>query len=93
MFNTRTISLEEMPVGFTGQVEHPVICGPCYNALHKERGAWSCPKSYAAIATSAYWFRVIDWLGLGTTTCRCCGSQDYNERHSVSLELKPKRVM
>ncbi len=76
-------SLEEMPVGYDGAVQLPVICGACYQAMHPERYARSTPRSYAALADSPYRFVVLDWKGLDTTTCRCCASQQRGERWAV----------
>lgn len=88
MMHTHHPSLEEMPIGYDGQVQLPVICDRCYHAIHKERGAASCPKSYAAMAESAYTYTVEDWQGRSTRTCHCCGSRAYESRFSVSVQRK-----
>ena len=88
MFNSLTTSLEEMPVGFDGSTHYPVICEACYQALHHERGARSCPKSYAAMARSTVRYSPIDWRGVDNTTCRCCNSTTYSGRHAVVVHRK-----
>ena len=82
-------SLEEMPIGYDGAVQLPVICGACYQAMHPERYARSTPQSHAAVATSRYHFTVLDWKGLDTTTCRCCQSRQRGERWTVETVRKP----
>ncbi|HRH68812.1 MAG TPA: hypothetical protein PLB89_04825 [Flavobacteriales bacterium] len=88
MFN-RTYSLEESTITFDGHLQRPVICNFCFNALHKQRGTRSRPQSYASLATSTYLYTVVDWAGIGTQTCRCCGSTESGERHQVELTRKP----
>lgn len=83
-----TYSLEEMPVGYDGMVQLPVICEACYQAIHHERHARSAPRSYAALATSPYRFTVVDWMGLGITTCRACGTNDRASRYSVEVHRR-----
>lgn len=81
-------SLEEMPVGSDGAVQLPVICEACYQAIHHERHARSAPSSYAALATSPYRFTVVDWMGLGITTCRACWSTTRSSRYSVEVHRR-----
>lgn len=88
MYNTHNISLEESTILADGQIQQPVICGACYHVQNKEHGARSTPKSYAAIAECEYRFQVINWKGLATTPCRCCGSNAYTERFTVELHRK-----
>mgnify|MGYP006913919818 CR=1 FL=1 len=88
MFNSLTPSLEDMPTGFDGRMQYPVICEACYQAMHHERGARSCPKSYAALAKSPVTYTVIDWRGIDTTVCRCCNSTSRSGRHAVEMRRK-----
>lgn len=85
MMYAQNPSLEEMPADFAGHAQLPVICDRCHYALHRERGGWGDPRSYAAMATSAYHYHVVDWRGLSTTSCHCCNARHYGERHAVRL--------
>lgn len=87
MFN-RTYSLEETATTFDGLVMHPELCGACYQAITGEKRARSCPRSYAALAESQYTYVVMDWKGIGNSTCRCCGSNLKGERWSVEARRK-----
>lgn len=87
MFNTH-YSLEETAITFDGRLQQPVICAACYQAIAQEKRARSCPRSYAALASSDSVFIPIDWNGLGTTACRCCGSTARSERWTVEVRRR-----
>jgi hypothetical protein len=85
MQHVHTYSLEEMPVGFDGLVQLPVICEACFNAAHPEQRGRTCRTSHAALSRSNYHYQVVDWKGLGNTSCHCCGSSRYSGRFEVEL--------
>jgi hypothetical protein len=89
MINRPTYSLEEVSMSFDGRAEYPVICEACYQGIMHEPKRRSCPRSYAALAQDSHTYQVQDWNGMGTNTCRCCGTREYAGRWSVMPVRKP----
>jgi hypothetical protein len=89
MINRPTYSLEEVSVSFEGHAMYPVICDACYQAIAQEPKRRSTPRSYAALAEDTHTYRIEDWNGMGTNTCRCCGTREYSGRWCVVPLRKP----
>jgi len=90
MQHVHTYSLEEAPIGIDGHVQLPSICGECYNALMPHGRGRTSRRSHAALATSPYTYQVVDWKGLGTSSCHYCRSNRYSERFSVEVHRRTK---
>lgn len=90
MFNHSTYSTEEVTMNPNGGMVYPQICAACYQAIAQEPNRRSSPRSYAALAEDTHTYRILDWNGLGTATCRCCGSRQYSERWTVEPRRKAR---